>query len=359
MASPVAAEWARSRPHPLAAATSRDPTALVLGDPAPHLARALEHSGHTVTRWHRFPGTGRLCTPWPPPGPFGEAWVRMPRSSLEAAMLLHAAAARVADGARVHLFGANNEGIRSAARHFPAGADAPRAALVKRRCRVLVAARRSPPPRPDGLDSWEIRAPVDWGTGERQWTFYPGVFACGRLDPATALLIDCLPPVPAGARVLDFGAGTGPVAAAAPGRGGGGGEVVLLDPDAISLAAAARNVPGGTMVLGDGISAVTGPFHLIASNPPIHAGRTQSLRTVEALAREARRVLAPGGLVMLVAQRRLPVDRLLERTVGDVRTVADRGPFRVWEARGSRRNPAPGGRKRVFPPRRSDLAQRG
>ena len=332
----MAAEWARSRSPTGAAATSPDPTALVLGDPAPHLARALEDSGHAVTRWHRFPGPGRLCTPWPPPGPFGEAWVRMPRSSLEAAMLLHAASARVADGAPVHLFGAGNEGIRSAARHFPAGTDTPRAALVKRRCRVLVATRRSQPPRPDGLDSWEVRAPVDWGGGTRRWTFYPGVFACGRLDPATALLIDCLPALPAGARVLDFGAGTGPVAAAALERGGRGAEVVLLDPDAISLAAAARNVPGGTMVPGDGIGAVEGPFDLIASNPPIHAGRTRSLATVEALARDARGVLAPGGMVMLVAQRRLPVARILEARVGGVRTVGDRGPFRVWQARGAR-----------------------
>ena len=373
MASPVAAEWARSRPptHPAttspgittpvrddpaprrpptgAAATLPGPTALVLGDPAPHLARALEDSGHTVTRWHRFLTRGQRCTPWPPSGPFGEVWVRMPRSSLEAAMLLHAASARVADGARVNLFGANNEGIRSAARHFPPGTDAPRAALVKRHCRVLVTTRRSPAPRPDGLDSWEIRAPVDWGTGEREWTFYPGVFACGRLDPATALLIDCLPALPAGARVLDFGAGTGPVSAAALERGGRGAEVVLLDPDTISLVAAARNVPGGTMVLGDGIGAVEGPFDLIASNPPIHAGRIQCLRTVEALARDAPGVLAPGGTVMLVAQRRLPVARLLESTVGDVRTVGDRGPFRVWEARGARGKPVSGGGKRASP----------
>ena len=338
MASPVAAEWARSRPR---AAAPRPPTALVLGDSAPQLARALEDSRLTVTRWHRLLEPGQLCTPWPPPGPFGEAWARMPRSSLEAAMLLHAAAARVANGAQVHLFGANDEGIRSAARHFPAGTEDSRAVLIKRRCRVLVATRRSRPPRPDGLDSWEIRAPVDWGAGERDWTFYPGVFACGRLDPATALLIDRLPEVPAGARILDFGAGTGPVAAAALERGGGGAAAVLLEPDAISLEAAARNVPGCTMVPGNAVSAVTGPFDVVVSNPPIHAGRGQSLRTVEALARGAAGVLAPGGTVVLVAQRRLPVARLLESAVGDVRTAGDRGPFRIWEARGPRRSPAP------------------
>lgn len=332
MASPVAAEWARSRPRPGAASTSPGATALVLGDPAPHLSRALTDSGLAVTRWHRFPGPGRLCTPWPPPGPYGEAWVRMPRSSLEAAMLLHAAAARVADGTRVHLFGRRDEGIRSAARHFPPGADQPRTVLIKRRCRVLVATRSAPPPRPDGLESWRAVVPIDWGTGAREWTFYPGVFAHGRLDPATSLLIDCLPRLRAGARMLDFGAGTGPVAGAALERGSRAARAVLLDPDAISLAAAARNVPRGTAVLGDGISAVTGRFDLIASNPPIHRGRTQSLGTVESLVRDVPGVLRPGGRLLLVAQRRLPLGRILESTQGAVRVAADRGPFRVWAA---------------------------
>ncbi len=332
MASPVAAEWARSRPRPAPSAAPRAATALVLGDPAPHLARALEESGRRVTRWHRLLSPGQLCTPWPPPGPFGEAWVRMPRSSLEAAMLLHAAAARVGDGARIHLFGAGDEGIRSAARHFPPGAGEVRTALVKRRCRVLVAAREAPPPRADGLEAWRTRAPIDWGAGPRHWTFYPGVFAHGRLDAATALLIEGLPRVPAGSRVLDFGTGTGPLAAAALELGGDGAEAVLLDPDAISLAAAERNVPAGTTALARDLGALTGPFDLVVSNPPIHAGGRQSLRTVEALVREAPRVLAPRGSLMLVAQRRLPVGELLGRSFGRVRKGGDRGPFRVWTA---------------------------
>ena len=333
MASPVAAEWARSRPRREAPHTTDHLGALVLGDPTPHLARALQDSDQTVTRWHRFLTPGQQCTPWPPPGPFNEVWVRIPRSSLEAAMLLHAAAARVEDGASIHLFGASDEGIRSAAKHFPAGTGEVRAVLIKRHCRVLVATREAPPPRADGLDSWQTLVPIDWGDGTRQWTFYPGVFAHGRLDPATALLIGCLPRVPAGARILDFGAGTGPLAAAALERGGDGAEAVLLDPDAISLAAAARNVPAGSRVLGRDFSAVSGPFDLVVSNPPIHAGKSQSLRTVEALVQEAPRVLAPGGELAVVAQRRLPVGDLMGRSFKRVRAVADRGPFRVWTAK--------------------------
>ena len=336
--SVVAAEWARRRaPAQLRGDDSSSDSALVLGDPHPHLPRALAETGHAVTRWHRNLTRGQLCAAWPPPGRYGEVWVRLPRSSLEAAMLLHAAAARIGDGARIHLYGAGNEGIRSAARHFPEGTDRAVALLVKRRCRVLASTRRAPPLRADGLDAWEVRALVDWGTGPREWVFYPGVFACGRLDAATALLIDRLPALPAGARVLDFGAGTGIIAAAALERGAPGIEAVLLERDAISLVAASRNLPGATLVLGRGVGEVPGPFDLIVSNPPIHSGRAQSLYTLETLVREAPGVLAPRGRLMLVTQRRLPVSRILEPTFRSVDAIADRESFRVWEAGGRRR----------------------
>lgn len=342
--SEVAAEWVRRRPRAPGNLAhthgehdpSDTPTALVLSDPHPHLPRALADTGHAVTRWRRDLARGQLCAPWPPAGLFGEAWVRMPRSSLEAAMLLHAAASRVADGSRIHLYGAGNEGIRSAARHFPEGADDPAALLIKRRSRVLAATRRASPPRPDGLDSWEVRAPIDWGTGAREWVFYPGVFACGRLDPATALLIGCLPRSRGGARVLDFGAGTGIIAAAIRERDGADVEVVLLERDAVALVAASRNLPGAIFVLGRSVATAPGPFDLIVSNPPIHLGRAQSLHTVEALAREAPGVLAPGGRLMLVTQRRFPIPRILGGSFRDVSTTADSGPFRVWTAGSAR-----------------------
>ena len=331
----VAAEWARVRPPtpppPPGDHTRPDPTSLILGDPTPHLARALHATGRAATAWNRHLTRQQRCAPWPPPGPFGEVWVRMPRSSLEAAMLLHAGAARIADGGRLFLYGANGEGIRSAPRHFPAGADAPNPVLVKRRCRVLASTRTHAPPRPDGLESWEVRARIDWGAGERDWTFYPGVFACGRLDAATSLLIDHLPHAPPRARVLDFGAGTGVIGAAVLERHPRA-DVVLLERDAIALVGAARNVAGATRILGSGPGHAQGPFDLIVSNPPVHTGRAQSLETVSALIRDAPGVLSPGGVFMLVAQRRLPIPALLARSFRNVRTVADRGPFRVWAA---------------------------
>ena len=246
-------------------------------------------------------------------------------------MLLHAAAVRVSDGGAVFLFGAGSDGIRAAAKRFPLGTAPPRTVLIKRRCRVLRATRIGPPPRRDGLAAWRVSSAVNWGSGERPWTFYPGVFACGRLDPATSLLAGATPTLPAGCRILDFGAGTGILAAAALEKAGPGATAHLLDPDAISLAAAGRNVPEAAPVLGRGTDAVEGPFDLIVSNPPVHEGRRESLRAVEELVAGAPRLLAGGGRLRLVALRQLPVGDALRRRFGQVRSVADEGPFRVWE----------------------------
>ncbi len=338
VASEVAAEWAGRRASVAALSDLRERSSLILGDPGARLARALEAAGRRVARWNRFLVPGQLCSPWPPPGPFEEVWVRMPRSTPEAAMLLHAAALRVPDGGSVHLYGANDEGIRSATRHFPVGTEGDRSpAFNKRRCRVLSGTRSGAPPRPDGLDRWESTETVDWGTGKRRWVFYPGVFAHGRLDPATALLVEALARVPVRGRVVDFGTGAGFLGAAALERAEPGTEAFLLDRDAIALEAARRNVPGATLVLGDELGAVAGRFDLVVSNPPIHVGGRESLRALRALTRDSAASLARRGRLLAVAQRRLPLAAMLEQAFADVVPLADRGPFRAWSASRARR----------------------
>lgn len=333
--SRVAAEWARTRGRDGAGgsgASGPAGNALVLGDESAALAEALEEAGVSTVRWHRRLQPGQQCTTWPPSGPFHEAWVRMPRAGMEAAMLLHAAAARVVAGGAIFLYGAANEGIRSAAKHFPLGTEAPRAVLVKRRCRVLRAVGVRPPPREDGLAAWEVRAVVDWGAGARDWTFFPGVFACGRLDAATDLLARHLPETAADSRILDYGAGTGVLAVAALDRSGPGSTAVLLEPDAISLAAAARNVPGAEAILGRDLDLPPGRFDLIVSNPPLHEGRRRTAQALDALATGAPRLLTRGGRLFVVTQRQLPAGAVLRRRFAGVRAVADRGLFRVWAA---------------------------
>lgn len=304
--------------------------ALVLNDSADALCEALRRARTRVVRWSRRLTTGQDCSPWPPPGRFGDAWVRMPRSGLEAEMLLHAAAARVPDGARVFLYGATHDGIRSAAKRFPRGTTAPRVELAKRRCRVLSARRLASPPRPDGLEAWAVDGAVDWGRGPRRWRHYPGVFAFGRLDAGTALLAQRLPRLAKGGRLLDYGAGTGVLAAAALERSGPDVQADLLDHDAVALAAARHNLAGARVVLGSRPLEAPGRYDLIVSNPPLHAGREESLSALAALVLQAPAILRKRGRLLLVTQRGRPAASLLARAFARTEVVADRGPFRVW-----------------------------
>ena len=74
------------------------------------------------------------------------------------------------------------------------------------------------------------------------------------------------------------------------------------------------------------------PFDLIVSNPPIHQGKRETLEVVAGLVTGAGPLLAPGGRLILVIQRRLAAGALLERAFRRLEVVADEGPFRLWAA---------------------------
>jgi len=305
----------------------------VLGDGSGVLAHALERRGTRVQQWHRLLVDEREADdPWPPAGSFDQVWLRIPRSGLETRMLLTAAAARIVTGGTVLVYGAKDEGIRSVDNHRPTVLTPFETVLIKHRCRVCVARLGAPAPLPpDGLEPWATRWTLDLGTGLREWISFPGLFSHGRLDPATRLLLSHLPPLPPGARVLDFGAGTGVIGAAVLERVPDA-RVDLLDPDGIALAAAALNVPEARRIRAADLEAAEDDYDLIASNPPVHEGKRETLTVVEHLARDSAERITRGGRLMLVIQRRLAVEPLLAAAFSHVEIVADEGPFRVWSA---------------------------
>jgi 16S rRNA (guanine1207-N2)-methyltransferase len=183
------------------------------------------------------------------------------------------------------------------------------------------------------LSEWREVGEVDLGDGPRPWVRYPGTFARRGLDPGTALLLGHLPAgVPASGggagRVLDFGAGTGILAAGVRSRFPEA-SLVLVEPDALARAAAAENVPGVRFAEA-GSWPDQGPFDAVVSNPPYHQGKAETLQVVRRLVEGARTALAPGGELRLVVQRRHPVEALLGAAFRVVDAVADEGPYRVW-----------------------------
>jgi 16S rRNA (guanine1207-N2)-methyltransferase len=306
---------------------------LLLVDQAGALPARLEARGLAFDRWNRRMVPGLPAASWPPPGPFDLALVRLPKARDEQAMALDATLSVLAAAGRLVLYGGNDEGIRTAAGILERLCGGVETMAVRGHGRVLAAHR---PPGVEGLRgtlaAWRLVSQLEIAGVARRWVSYPGIFAAGRLDEGTALLLSALPPLRAGARVLDYGCGSGEIAAAvsslqpAP-------TVDALDNDTVALEAARENVPAARLVLGTRI-ADTGleEYDAVLSNPPLHQGITEDRGMLERLVADAPSHLPPGGVLQLVVQRRVPLERLLAQHFARVEVAAETGRYRVWRA---------------------------
>jgi len=317
--------------------TALEGPALVLNDPLPLAVEAIKVSGVFADWWSRRIIPGAMVAPFLPPGPYSTVLLRLPRSKDELEMLLHAAWGELAVGGTLLVYGANDEGATSAVTRIEPLFGPVQTTLVKRRCRVLRATRPETPPAGDAqvmhpeLLYWHDSFPLELEGQTREWVSFPGVFAHGHLDPGTALLLDALPTVEPGARVLDFGCGSGMIGAAVLIREPSA-EVDLLDNDILSLVAAWENVPDGRPCLGMRLAATEkGPYDLIVSNPPFHEGKSEELDVIGELIADAPNYLAKRGSLLMVTQRRLPVQRPLEAAFRRVEIVAEDATYRVWQ----------------------------
>lgn len=305
---------------------------LLVGETGAALATALRKSGSEPCTWLREATASSQIEPsaWPEGEGFDAALIRLPKAKDALLLALHAAASKTLAGSRIAVFGANAEGIRSVGRQLEPFVDDLATLGARYHARVLAGLRKPVIAGLKGrLADWRTCKEIDIGGTKQVWVSYPGTFAKGGLDQGTAFLVAHLPGLAHGARVLDFAAGTGVVAAALA-ASGQKLQIDMIEPDQIALAAARENVPGASAFSGTDLSAAGERLYdLIISNPPIHDGLAESRHVVERLIAEAHRYLRPGGRLMLVVQRRVAVLPLLSRTLSNARIVADDGRFTV------------------------------
>jgi len=304
---------------------------LLIANPSSGLAAMLNARGLPFQRWDRRLN-GASAQPWPPPGPFDLAILRLAKAKDEQEMALHAVLSVLAPAARVLLYGGNDEGIRSAAPLLESLCGAVDTVASRGHGRVLAARRPADAMALRGeLTHWRRQSRVSIAGALRDWVSYPGLFAAGRIDEGTQLLLASLPELPAGARVADFGCGSGMIAAQLARRPDL--RLDLIDNDSVALLAAKENVPAGQPILASSLKAAQGRWHAILSNPPLHAGTAESHVALHALIAEAPQHLARQGTLQIVLQRRLAVEALLGAHLNEVRILADNGRYRVWSAR--------------------------
>lgn len=162
-----------------------------------------------------------------------------------------------------------------------------------------------------------------------------GVFSARRLDPGTALLIESLQ---VGERdaVLDLGCGWGPIGIAAAALAPAG-RAWLVDPNprAVEIAkqnAALNGLTNVEVLHGEGTEPVRGLlFDVIATNPPIRAGKSVVFRLIE----QAAACTKPGGSFYLVARTKQGAKTIAQKigqVFGNVKEVRKGGGYRVFAA---------------------------
>ena len=259
------------------------------------------------------------------------AILTLPRAKAALDMMLHCLATQLPASGRLWLAGENRAGIKSAKSHLAAHFGRVEKIDSARHCVLFEASKTGELPE---FNADDFRSEYQASAGELTLTLvsWPGVFAHGRLDPGTALLLECLAGIEAPGKVLDFGTGCG-VIAAFLGLKHPGLELVLSDNDALALRSAAAtlalNGVNGKVVASHGFSSIEGRFDLLVSNPPFHQGHVTRTDLSMRLLADAGNFLNPGGQLLLVVNRHLPYRRWLDDTFTDHRVLASDNRYQV------------------------------
>ena len=211
-----------------------------------------------------------------------------PRQREHARAVFARAIAATADGGVVVACATNDEGAKSAQADFARIAGPPQS-RSKRHCRVFWSAPLRGPADPVLASQWRD-GDQPRGIAAGRFRSRPGVFAWDRIDPASALLAAQLPPDLAGRATLGFH-------------------------------------------WHDVTTGVAQAYDVIVSNPPFHAqGRADRPDLGRAFLGAAADALRPGGRLLLVANRHLPYESLLQSRFARHRVLAQQHGFKVIEA---------------------------
>ena len=259
-----------------------------------------------------------------------------PRQREEARASMARAIAMTQPGGRVMACASNNEGARSGE------ADLERLAgevetLSKNRCRAFWTGPLQGPVDAALAAEWlELDAVRPIADG--RFFSRPGVFAWDRIDVASALLAEHFHK-DLGGHAADLGAGFGYLSAELLTRCPGICALDVYEAEGRALDLAKRNLASfesrATLdyCWHDVTAGLPRTYDVIVSNPPFHtharADRPDIGKRFITVAAEA---LKPSGRLLVVANRHLPYEAVLNASFGKVRTVAQEHGYKIVEA---------------------------
>jgi len=264
-------------------------------------------------------------------------WIilNLPRQKALLHMMLECAAALLAEDGLLWLAGENKAGIKSADKQLKKYFARVNKLDNARHCTLFEA---SEPLTRQTFEPVAYREewPLDCNPSPIRIVSYPGVFAHGRVDAGTALLLDVLTNLRIEGDVLDFACGAGLIGACIA-TGHKHARVTLLDTSALALKACeetlASNHLSGSVLASDGLSELSESFDLIVSNPPIHAGAKTDSRLSMRLLDSVHDHLNPGGRLIMVANVHLPYEKWLSQRFSHCSEIATNSNYKVLLAK--------------------------
>lgn len=270
-----------------------------------------------------------------------ERWVVLflPREKQRLAMLLHALADAMAPGSTLWLVGENKGGIKSAPRHLRKFFDRVTALDNARHCGLLEACGPTPE-QPFTLAQYLTAWSTHYAGREIALRSLPGIFAHGRLDPGTAMLLEVLERLRPQGRILDFACGSGVVGIALL-AAAEHSSLTLLDSSALAIESSRQSLEANRLraqlLPSDGLAelaaASPAPYDWIVSNPPFHRGVASDLDVAADFFRCAGTFLAENGRIVIVFNRHLPYSRWLHQRFDAVECLAENDEYVVIQAR--------------------------
>ena len=231
-------------------------------------------------------------------------------------------------GGRLYVMGAKDRGVLSVAKRMQAQFGNVETLAISKGHRVVCCIQ--PQQNVVGLFLGD-RYPL---AGTRNRTeLVPAVFANGKLDEGTQLLLEALE-VHVTDEALDIGCGAGFIGMHIAGLASKG-MVTMVDASLAAVDAAQGMIERSGLtnirvLASDGAQEVLSErFDLVVTNPPFHLGGIQTTETAERFIREAAQVLRPRGRFYLVANRFLKYEPVMRSCFGMVEEVSGNARYKV------------------------------
>lgn len=263
-------------------------------------------------------------------------WIilNLPRQKALLNMMLDCAANLLKKDGVIWLAGENKAGIKSADKQLKSHFAQCRKLDNARHCSLFEASVRLSQDSFNPLnyrDQWDLNC----NNSEIKIISYPGVFAHGRLDNGTALLLSVLDTMEPGGDVLDFACGAGVIGACIAANHAIS-TVTLLDTSALALKACRDTLEAnqleGHVLASDGLSGINESFDIIISNPPIHAGAKTDSQLGLRLLDSVHEHIRPDGKLILVANIHLPYENWLSARFNKFSVLAANKNYKVIAA---------------------------